>query len=154
MTKEELLKVLRSVIGEERGVLLCEIFDDSAGKSISLRYQAPAFDTLRYSTSDVLNVYKALQAAGLAGYSLKLYLVDATGTNRYFLEMPIASKRPIATAAEQAGNRWRVSVISPDDPIPDTKALFVDLYIVGGHIDLDKAETDYMYKLLAERKSR
>jgi hypothetical protein len=140
MNKDELLKLLRGVIGEERPVYLCEIFHDKLGENIQLRFgmKPPGFRSK--VMDEMLEVYKHLQAAGLAGYLLRIYAVDAAGNNCFLLGQKIESKRPIAVAGSEAGNRWRVNIVHFFDAIPPSEKIFVDMQITGGKIELSQEE--------------
>ncbi len=148
MSKDELLKLLRVVIGEERGVFLCEIFEDSAGKAIQIRYRIEP-ELLRSACDEILKIYKALQKAGMQDYSLGLFLVDKTGSNRYFLQAKIGDKRPMAIGLKEAGNRWCAEIIHVESPAPQTEKLLLDLEIVGGVITLGEDEKPFWDALMA-----
>lgn len=143
MNKAELLKLLRGIIGEERGVFLCEIFEDSMGKAIQIRYMLE-LDSARHAANEILSIYKALQKAGMQHYSLDIFQADKTGDNRYFIHARILNIRPFAVGIKKAGNRWRAEIIHFfDESLVEYEKRFTDLEIVGGKVELTEAETAF-----------
>lgn len=130
MNTEELIQLTHEVIGENREVSLVSIFEDSMGKSIKLRFEAPKTGEKQLHFAcmrDIGMLHKKLQDAQLWGYSLEIYVV-VEGKNRYIFQTEIEARRPLAYLLRETGNKFRVEAHYSGSPKPTNlkKYLIVD----------------------------
>lgn len=117
--QDKAIAVVRHVIGDERKVHQCSVFDDSQGKSVTVRYEGVTETAA--AQHEAIRVLMALKHDGFQHYRVALFVTDVDGQNVGSIEV----KPPWwgVIAFETVGNKWRGTMpkdtgFKPDKPQP------------------------------------
>jgi hypothetical protein len=111
--QDKAMAAVRRAIGEERKVHQCTAFEDSLGKSVTVRYEGVTETAA--AQYEAVQVLLALKYAGFHAYQVRLFVTDADGKNMGSIEVEPPYFGVIAF--ETVGNKWRGT--RPKDFNPD-----------------------------------
>lgn len=103
-------RVLRSVIGRERKVKQCMVFEDALGKCVTVQYEGVT--EKRAAQIEAIRVVKAFRDAEYVGFLLRVFVTDGDGQNVGSLEVDADTK---TFDFMEVGNKWRGKALPVDE---------------------------------------
>lgn len=112
--QDKALAAVRQVIGAERKVHQCSVFDDSQGKSVTVRYEGVTDS--KAAQVEAVKVLLSLKHAGFESYQVRLYVTDGEGQNVGSIEIDLATHGIVEFVT--VGNKWRAEAGSNELTLP------------------------------------
>lgn len=118
--QDKALAAVRHVIGDERKIHQVSAFDDSQGKSVTVRYEGAA--ETKAAQVEAVHVLMALKQHGFGQYRVALFVTDTDGKNVGSIEV----KPPYfgVIAFETVGYKWRGTMPKDFKP-PESSSLLI-----------------------------